>query len=161
MVRSVVFLIAILAATPVHAESGAIPATPAGRVLAAWLEAFNSGERARMDNYRQQYEPAAELTLDTVMSFRGRTGGFDLVGIRKSEPLYIEYLVKERASDLRAIGRFVLSSADPPKVETAGLRAIPTGSEVIGFEIDARRKTALGVLAAPKARSTTCLPWKT
>ena len=72
MVRSVVFLIAILAATPVHAESGAIPATPAGRVLAAWLEAFNSGERARMDNYRQQYEPAAELTRsweDGVRSF--------------------------------------------------------------------------------------------
>ena len=158
MVRSVVFLIAILAATPVHAESGAIPATPAGRVLAAWLEAFNSGERARMDNYRQQYEPAAELTLDTVMSFRGRTGGFDLVGIRKSEPLYIEYLVKERASDLRAIGRFVLSSADPPKVETAGLRAIPTGSEVIGFEIDAATRERVIAGAIEKLNDTYVFP---
>jgi hypothetical protein len=158
MVRSVVFLIAILAAMPVHAQSGAIPATAAGRVLAAWLEAFNSGERARMDHYRQQYEPAAELTLDTVMSFRGRTGGFDLVGIRKSEPLYIEYLVKERASDLRAIGRFVLSSADPPKVETAGLRAIPAGSEVIGFEIDAATRERVIAGAIEKLNDTYVFP---
>jgi retinol-binding protein 3 len=158
MVRSVLFLIAILAATPVPAQSGDIPATPAGRVLAAWLEAFNSGDRARMDTYRQQFEPAAELTLDMVMSFRGRTGGFDLVGIRRSEPLYIEYLVKERASDTRGIGRFVLSSADSPKVMTSGLRAIPAGSEVIGFEIDAATRERVIAGAIEKLNDSYVFP---
>ena len=158
MVRSILFLLAILSATLVHAESADVPTTPAGRVLAAWLEAFNSGDRARMDAYRQQFEPAAELTLDTVMSFRGRTGGFELVGLRKSEPLYIEYLVKERASDLRGIGRFVLSSADPPKVATSGLRAIAAGSEVIGFEIDAATRERVIAGAIERLNDTYVFP---
>ena len=70
-----------------------IPDTAAGRVLAAWLEAFNSGDQARFGIYQQKYEPAPDLPSDAVMAFRARTGGFDLVGIHKNEPLHIEFLV--------------------------------------------------------------------
>jgi hypothetical protein len=135
--RTVLILVAILAASPAHSQQDKIPDTPAGHVLAAWLEAFNSGDRTRIGTYQQEYEPVSGLPLDTVMSFRSSTGGFELVGIHKSEPLYIEFLVKERASDTRAIGRFVLASSSPPRVATSGLRGIPTGAPVIGFEIDA------------------------
>jgi retinol-binding protein 3 len=147
--KTVLVLITILAVSPAHPDSVSIPETPAGQVLAAWLEAFNSGDQARIGAYRQEYEPAAELPLDAVMSFRTRTGGFELVGIRKSEPLYIEFLVKERASDMRGIGRFVLTSARPAKVATSGLRAILAGAPVIGFEIDAatRERVIDGAIA--------------
>jgi hypothetical protein len=135
--QAVLALVMILAIPPAHSQQENIPDTPAGQVLAAWLEAFNSGDRSRIGAYQQKYEPASGLPLDTVMSFRASTGGFELVGIRKSEPLYLEFLVKERASDTRAVGRFVLTGSAPPKVETSGLRAIPAGAAVIGFEIDA------------------------
>jgi hypothetical protein len=158
MSRPILFLIGILVVGPAGSEVQDIPATPAGRVLGAWLEAFNSGDRARIEVYREQYEPAAELTLDTVMSFRGRTGGFELVSIRRSDPLYIEYLVKERASDTRGIGRFVLSSADPPQVATSGLRAIPAGSTVIGFEIDAATREHVIAGAIAKLNDTYVFP---
>jgi hypothetical protein len=158
MSRPILFLIGILVVGPAGSEVQDIPATPAGRVLGAWLEAFNSGDRARIEVYREQYEPAAELTLDTVMSFRGRTGGFELVSIRRSDPLYIEYLVKERASDTRGIGRFVLSSADPPQVATSGLRAIPAGSTVIGFEIDAATREHVIAGAIAKLHDTYVFP---
>jgi hypothetical protein len=97
--KAVLVLITILAVSPVHSEQVAIPDTAAGRVLAAWLEAFNSGDKARYGIYQQKYEPAPDLPPDAMMAFSARTGGFDLVGIHKSEPLHIEYLVQERASD--------------------------------------------------------------
>ena len=142
-------LITILAVSPVYSEQAKIPDTPAGRVLAAWLEAFNSGDRVRIGAYQQEYEPTSALPLDAMMAFRARTGGFELVGLRKSEPLYIEFLVKERASDTRAIGRFDVTRADPPKVTNSGLRVIPAGMEVIGFGIDAaiRERVIAGSIA--------------
>lgn len=148
-VKTALVLITILAVSPVHSKQETIPDTPAGRVLAAWLEAFNDGDQARIAAYQQEYEPAPGLPLDAMMAFRARTGGFDLVGIHKSERLRIEFLVKERASDTRAIGRFDVTPSDPPKVTTSGLRAIPPGAAVIGFEIDAavRERVIAGSIA--------------
>lgn len=142
-------LIAILAVSPAHSEQETIPDTPAGRVLAAWLEAFNSGDEARIGAYKQQYEPASGPGVNAMMSFRATTGGFELVGIHKSEPLYIEFLVKERASETRAIGRFGVTNADPRKVITSGLRVIPAGATGIDFEIDTatRERVITGSIA--------------
>jgi hypothetical protein len=147
--KTALVLISILAISPVHAEPVTIPDTPAGRVVAAWLEAFNSGDRARVGAYQQEYEPTSSLPLDAIMAFRAQTGGFDLVGIHKNEPLHIEFLVKERASDTRAMGRFEVTPSDPPQLTTSGFRAIPPGAAFIGFEIDAadRERVIAGSIA--------------
>ena len=47
-----IFALALLAAPP------AIPDTPAGKTLQAWLDAFNSGDRKRMEAYAQKHDPA-------------------------------------------------------------------------------------------------------
>src|SRR5271154_1857841 len=60
----------------------AIPDTPAGRAFSAWLEAFNSGDRARMDGYYSKYEPGK--SVDNMMSFRDATGGVGFVPIHKT-----------------------------------------------------------------------------
>jgi retinol-binding protein 3 len=148
-VKPALVLIATLLISPVHSEQVTIPETPAGRVLAAWLEAFNSGDKARIGAYLQEYEPTPSHPLDEVIGFRAITGGFDLIGIHKSERLRVEYLVKERASDTRAIGWFNVTSSDPPKVTTSGIRAIPPGAAFIGFEIDAadRERVIAGSIA--------------
>src|SRR6266849_4517933 len=52
------------------------PDTPAGRTLKAWFEAFNSGDRARIEAYIQKFDPARPI--DNQMNFRNQTGGFDL-----------------------------------------------------------------------------------
>ena len=59
----------------------AFPDTPAGRTLKAWFEAFNSGDRARMEAYIQKFDPARPI--DNQMNFRNQTGGFDLLSIER------------------------------------------------------------------------------
>jgi hypothetical protein len=80
-----------------------IPDTPAGHTLKAWLDAFNSGDRATEEKYLKTYDP--ERSLDDEMRFRGMSGGFILTQILKSDPQRIEFMVKERNSDTVAIGK--------------------------------------------------------
>jgi retinol-binding protein 3 len=112
-----------------------IPDTPAGRTMSAWLEAFNSGDRTRLDDYYKKYDP--EKHADDVMGFRDRVGGFELVSIEKSEPLRIVFLLKERNGGMRALAKLQVSDSDPPRVTSSELNGIAPGAVVIGFDIDA------------------------
>jgi hypothetical protein len=119
-----------------------IPDTPAGRTLKAWLAAFNSGDRTQLDAYLHKYDPTK--SLDNEMQFRGMTGGFELLQIVKSEPLHIEFLVKERRSDTKGIGKLdVKEEGDPAIVADFGLNALPPGTNVsdLSFKIDAATRT--------------------
>jgi len=114
----------------------AIPDTPAGQVLKAWLEAFNSGEKGRMDAYNKKHDPSRSAS--SAMGFRNMTGGFDLVEVRKSAPLEIEYRVKERnPRGAMAVGKFIVESRDGDyRVVSTALRAIPPGGAEPDFGID-------------------------
>ena len=101
-----------------------VPATPAGTVLTVWLEAFNSGDRARLTNYLEKYEPERKAALDHLLNFREQTGGFTLIRIEKSEPLHLEALVKERESSHYALLTLDVSSTDPPRVKGLGLHVV-------------------------------------
>lgn len=135
-VRATLVLLTLLATLPAYSREVAIPDTLAGQVLAAWLESFNSGDEARFATYQNAYEPTSVLSLDAVMHLRARTGGFDLVRIHKSSPLYIEFLLQERSSNTRHLGRFAVTGTNPPQVSTSGLRQIPSPAGIMGFEID-------------------------
>jgi hypothetical protein len=117
-----------------------IPDTPAGRAVSAWLDAFNSGNRARLEDYYQMYEPSKHA--DDFMGFRDRVGGFELLSIEKSEPNRIVFLLKERNSDRRALAKFQVNDSDPLggtplRVTSSEVRGIFDGAAVIGFDIDA------------------------
>lgn len=103
----------------------AIPTTPAGTVLSAWLDAFNSGDRARVTDYVTKYEPDHKAAVDSLMNFRDQTGGFTLIRIEKNEPLHLEALVKEREGSNFALLTLDLSSAESPIVKGIGLRVVP------------------------------------
>src|SRR4030081_3157845 len=92
----------------------AFPDTPAGRTLKAWFEAFNSGDRARMEAYIQKFDPSRPI--DNQMSFRNQTGGFDLLAIEKSEPAHIEFRVREKTGPTTALGRLDVKDGDVPQV---------------------------------------------
>lgn len=117
----------------------AVPLTPAGSTLAAWMEAFNSGDRARLEEYYKTRDPSAKV--GDVTGFREKTGGFDLISIQRSEPLHIEFLVKERAGETEALGELEVTDADPPRVTKWVVRAIAPGAALIGFTIDAQTRS--------------------
>src|SRR5262245_28995455 len=92
----------------------AIPDTPAGRTLKAWLEAFNSGDRARIEAYLRKFDP--QRPIDNQMNFRNQTGGFDLLSVDKSDRTHIQFHVKEKAGPTTALGRLEVKDADPAQV---------------------------------------------
>jgi hypothetical protein len=118
-----------------------IPETPAGRTFKAWLEAFNSGDRSLMDAYCRKYEPSK--SVENEMRFRDMTGGFELLKVVKSERLQLEFLVKERRSETKAIGKLDVKDGDPAEVTNLSLSAIPPGTSVsdLDFKIDAATRT--------------------
>jgi len=137
----VLALAAALAPQATPQAPPAIPDTPAGRTFKAWLEAFNSADRAQLEAYLHKYDPSKPV--DNEMNFRGMTGGFDLVQILKSEPLRLEFLVKEHRSETQAIGKLEVKDGDPAQVASLGLRAIPPGTKLsdLNFKIDAATRT--------------------
>ena len=133
-----ILLVVAAAAGP---QSPAIPDTPAGYTLEAWLEAFNSGDRARIQAYLAKYEPTQ--TVEETLAFREQTGGFDLLGVDKSEKLHIEFRVKEKASPTTAVGKIDVKDADPGEIVHFALRAIPPGLSAadMNIKIDAATRS--------------------
>jgi hypothetical protein len=93
--------------------------------LQAWLDAFNSGDRGRLEAYLKKYEP--EKSVDSELNFRNQTGGFELIKIIQSDRLRIEFQVKEKAGPTNAVGKLEVKDADPAAVVRFSLRAIPAG----------------------------------
>src|SRR6266576_3618781 len=104
-------------------QAPAIPDTPAGHTLQAWLDAFNSGDRARIQAYLAKYEPAKPL--DATVAFRDQTGGFELLGIDKNDRLHVEFRVREKGGNTTAVGKIEVKDADPAEVASFSVRAIP------------------------------------
>ena len=125
-----------------------IPNTPAVKTLQAWLEAFNSGDRAKMVAYVKTFDH--QQNVDNMVSFRSVTGGFDLLAIESSNPLHIRFRLKERDSEAQALGDITVKDGQPPTVESFGLRGLPPGVEPVNVTLDSelRKKTIHGVASA-------------
>src|ERR1700738_1291711 len=123
----------------------AVPDTAAGRTLQAWLAAFNSGDRARIETYVKTVDQSQ--SVDRMISFRNQTGGFELLSIESSEPLHIRFRVKEKGGPTTALGNFLVKDGHPPTVGTFGLRALPPGAVLENVTLDAalRKKVIDGV----------------
>jgi retinol-binding protein 3 len=136
------FLLVVAAFLFLSAANGfgqtTIPDTPAGKTLRAWLEAFNSGERAKVEAYIKTFDP--EQSVERMMGLHNQTGGFDLLAIESSEPLHIRFRVKEKASSTVGIGSIELKDAQPEVVESFSLRAIPPGAVVENIKLDASER---------------------
>lgn len=112
-----------------------VPDTPAGKTLGAFLDAFNSADRAKVDTYVQTFDPAH--TADDLLAFRAETGGFTLLSIEASAPAAISFRVKGRTDNRDAFGNLQLASIDPPKVKSWNIRALPPGAILDSKPLDA------------------------
>jgi D-alanyl-D-alanine carboxypeptidase len=102
------------------AATEVLPATAAGKVLQARLQAFASGSAEQLGQYRARHEPA--LDIDRELAFHRDTGGFDVLKVEHSEPHAITAVIRARASD--SVGRIALTveAAAPDHVASVRLQ---------------------------------------
>ncbi len=132
----------ICAELAISAQQPQIPATPAGQTLQAWLDAFNSGDRAKIEAYVKTTDQTE--SVDGLISFRSQTGGFDLLSIESSEPLHIRFLVKGRSDGITALGNLAVKDAQAPTVTGFSVRALPPGVTPVNVVVDSDlRKRAI------------------
>jgi hypothetical protein len=103
-----------------------IPESRVGRVVKAWLDAFNSGDSATIAAYAATYQP--QVPAQGWLQLRRNVGGIDIVKILVNQPLHLEFLAKERGSDSYSRGTIDVSDVDPPVARNFGLRLIPPGA---------------------------------
>jgi D-alanyl-D-alanine carboxypeptidase len=106
-----------------------LPTTPAGRVLTAWLSAFNSGDLAALQAFDAAHRPDAPAVSFT-QRLRTNTGGFTLVRIEKSTVTTITALLEE--NDARRLARLELEVTDEAKpiVVSSTLRIVPRTADI-------------------------------
>lgn len=129
----------------------AIPDTPAGQTLRAWLDAFNSGDRAKVEQYVKTIQPTENV--DGMLGFRSYTGGFQILSITKSEPLHISFVVKEKNSPGRGVGNLIVKPGNPPTVDLFAMQPLPAGVTPVDVSLDAGlRQRVLDGIAADLTR---------
>jgi len=105
------------------------PDTPAGLQAAAWLQAFNGGDRERLHDFLEKNLPERAQHMDQAMSFRAMTGGFDVKKVDESSPTKLIALVQERNSDQMARLTVEVDVAEPHRLTNLDLLAIPRPAE--------------------------------
>jgi hypothetical protein len=147
-------------------EVQASPATetPAARQFAAWLEAFNSGDRDKLLAYHQQHFPYEVATrdvsdIDREHGLSKHTGGFALKKPDHVSAVSIAVILKERRSDQFARAEMEVDAVAPHRIVRFAIRPIETPEEFLSAEdlkaltIDDTRRRALieGIAKALKA----------
>jgi CubicO group peptidase (beta-lactamase class C family) len=142
------------AVAPVQNE----PALPAAeQQFRAWLAAFNANDRAKLVAFHDQYYPIKDgmLSVDDELGFRAQTGGFEIVKVESSTPERTELLVKEQASEQFARAMVEVEPAEPHRVRTFDLTAIPTPAEFKPHMTEAEALAALHAELEKRAAADT------
>ena len=146
------FLALTLITISVAAQTPALPDTPAAKQFAAWLEAFNSGDRATMLAFQQKNNPSRADRIDSTMGFRAQTGGFEFKKAGESTATKFTGIVKERNSDQFAQFTIEVEATEPHKIVDLNLGAIPTPTEFAPARMS--QPDALAALRAQMEKST-------
>jgi hypothetical protein len=115
----------------------AIPDSPAGKMLSAWLEAFNSVDSTKIAAYIRKNEP--HKNVDNQVSFGLNSRGFDLVSIEKNQPRHLEYVLKDHSRG--QLGYGTLDVNDNGGAASV-LAAFPPGARAADFKIDAAARAS-------------------
>jgi D-alanyl-D-alanine carboxypeptidase len=125
-----------------------LPSTPAGKVLAGYLEAVNSGNKDKLGAFIKAHRPDRPDALDRMLDLRWNTGGFDLYSIESSQALNVQAVLHEREGNGTYNRMSVtVSDGDPAVITEITLKRIPppTGAPV------PERLTQRAAIAAWKA----------
>lgn len=130
---------------------GAAGEGAAARQFAAWLAAFDSGEREKLVAYQQQSfaadTTAIELAdVDRALEFREMTGGFELKKTEESTAAKFTGVLKEKSSDQFARATMEVDAGEPHRVRKLQINAIETPE---GFRV--QRMTEADAIKALRA----------
>lgn len=148
--RPSLFLAIALAVFAVRAtlcQTPSIPETPAGHTLSAFLNAFNSGDRSKLEAYVKTYD--ASESVDGLAGFGSQIGKLNLLSILESKPGFIRFRANESSDGREVLGTFFLDSTAPPKVKAWSVRLIPQGASINDTPLDAaaRKRIVDGIAA--------------
>src|SRR5438270_9500366 len=111
---------------PLAEASPEFPSTPAGKVLAGYLEALNSGNKDKLEAFIKAHRPDRPDALDRMLDLRWNIGGLDLYSIESSQALNIQAVVREREGNGRYNRMSVaVSDGDPAVITNISLAVIP------------------------------------
>src|SRR5262245_54744580 len=100
--RGIFFL--LVAASWLTLAAGAspeLPSSPAGKVLAGYLEAVNSGNKDKLEAFIKAHRPDRPDALDRMLDLRWNLGGLDLYSIESSQERNIQAVLREREGNER------------------------------------------------------------
>ena len=138
--------------TPSTTPAAAPSDMPVVQRLKAWLDAFNSGDRARLLAFMETQAPGRVSRVDADLAFRDLTGGFELKKIVEDIGTRAVALVEERASDEFAQITFEVDVAPPHPMTRFEARLVPRPAEfAIQRLSDAQVVSALREKAAQRA----------
>jgi hypothetical protein len=131
--------------TPIAKPRVESVASPATTQLAAWLTAFNSGDRATLLAYHQRafaYEVASHdvSDIDRELGLSEGTGGFVLKNSETPASTSVVAIVKERHSEQFAQVKMEVDAVEPHRVTRFEIHPIPTPDE---FSTPDERKARL------------------
>jgi D-alanyl-D-alanine carboxypeptidase len=106
-----------------------IPKTPPGEQFSAWLAAFNSGDRGKLEELRSHFDKPEEHKVEGMLGFRQQSGGFDVKKIEESSATQLTGLVQERDSDQFARFKIEVEAAAPHHVTHLEIRAVGRPAE--------------------------------
>src|SRR5579862_732238 len=128
-VRRIELAVTLLLLVLTSAAQSQFPDTPAGHQAAAWLEAFNRGDRDGLRDFLEKNYPSRLEHLDDQLRFRRMTGGFDVKKVKDSTPTKLNLLVQERLSDQMARLTVEVQDSEPHQITRIELSAIPRPAE--------------------------------
>jgi hypothetical protein len=96
------------------AQTG-MPATPAGQALRAWMDAYNSEDRARLEAFVRKFEPT--ISAEALVAFHHANGPIEFVGIEKADNQHIVFQAKQPGSDHRVIGELAVRGDDTVQIQ--------------------------------------------
>src|SRR5947209_17478526 len=124
------FAVLLLIPLAVLGQQPQLPNTPAAHQFSAWLEAFNSGDRATLLKFLESNNPERAAHIDDEMDFRQRTGGFDFKKAEESTPMRFSALVQEHNSDVVARLVIEVEPGAPHRITSMNLRRMPRPADL-------------------------------
>src|SRR4051812_10367275 len=134
MVRRLKVLLLVMACAGSAWAEPAIPLTPAGRVLAAWMEAFNSGDRARIDLFLKTYTPPRTELMSA--QFRGQSGGVSLLAVTRDEKYTVAFRLQEKSEPIILYGKLEVTASKAPTIQNFSLHPVPKGAVIEDIQLD-------------------------
>ena len=141
----------ISAASVAGAQSAAavaIPATPAGGALRAWYNAYNAGDSAAIQAFLTKYQ--SPIPSAVMLANRRNSGGLELIKVLVDQPRHIEFVARQKSSDLNVRGTIALSDGEPGTLTQIAMRAISPGAPLEGCKTYDPPPTTTNGAANPK-----------